>query len=185
MTKSVDKPGDPTRNVLKLVTEAIRRQDDLRRLEFKAMRRELHLETKSLHDEYKSFRGHLKGISKAETKRINAIRAVDVAAVATANAAAENRASTLAGQVNAAKDAQVVALKAETDPIRKDIGDLRQSQWTIAGGRQQGQIAEAEADTVIKNKGMWIGIGVAIFASFISATLTAISIAVVVYVNSR
>lgn len=157
---------DPTQNVLDLVNAESRRQDDLRQLEFVSIRREL-----------TNFKDYQKIITGAETERINAIRAVDVAAVAVANTAAENRATTLAGQVNAAKDAQIVALKAETDPIRKDIGDLRQSQWTIAGGHEQ--VAEKRATS--SGWAVWAGVAVAVFTLLSTGILSIVAIAITVY----
>jgi hypothetical protein len=161
---------DPTANVLLLVEAAVRRQDDLRMMEASHMREVM--EMRAL---------HTKEMRAAEAKRIDAIRAVDVGAVATANQAAETRAATLAGQVAAAKDAQLVALKAETDPIRKDIGDLRQSQWTIAGGRDQ--VTETRAAS--GNWAVWLGLGVAVFAFLVSGFLSTMAIGVTIYIATR
>jgi hypothetical protein len=161
---------DPTKNVLDLVHAETKRQDDLRKMESKSLRREL-----------KNFKKYSLALDKAESKRINAIRAVDVGAVAVANAAAENRATTLAGQVNAAKDAQVVALKSETDPIRKDIGDLRQSQWTIAGGHDQ--VTESRAAS--GNLGLWIGVGVSIAAFMAMGLFQTIALGITIWVTAK
>lgn len=174
---------DPTRNVLDLVKAENKRQDDLRKLEFKAVRTEVSSDIISIRHEVSNFKKYLKSAAKAETRRINAIRAVDVGAVAVANTAAENRASTLAGQVNAAKDAQLVALKAETDPIRKDIGDLRQSQWTLAGGRQEVQEHVVSGQSSSHNIGMWVAVGISVFALISTSMLSIIGIAVLLYIN--
>ncbi|HEY9413122.1 MAG TPA: hypothetical protein VIQ30_00050, partial [Pseudonocardia sp.] len=66
---------DPTKNVLDLVEAAIKRQDDLREMESQHQR-----EIGDLRHQYE------KELRKAETARIDAIRAVDVGAV---NRAAE------------------------------------------------------------------------------------------------
>ena len=66
---------DPTKNVLDLVAAAIKRQDDLREAESRHVR-----EIAGLRAEYTA------ELRKAETARIDAIRAVDVGAV---NRAAE------------------------------------------------------------------------------------------------
>lgn len=170
---------DPTKNVEALVRAEAKRQDQLRKANTEALRDQM----KALEHSISTERKHNKSLhkmetrlSEAESKRIDAIRAVDVGAVAVANTAAENRASTLAGQVNAAKDAQLVALKAETDPIRKDIGDLRQSQWTIAGGRQQGVESKG-------NWGMWIGLGLAAAGIVSTAILGVIGIIITLMVK--
>jgi len=172
---------DPTENVKNIIKSEVRRLDDLRASELKAIREQSHSEIKGIAREIKDFKVYIKAIAKAETKRINAIRAVDVAAVAVANTAAENRATTLAGQVNAAKDAQVVSMKAETDPIRKDIGDLRQSQWTIAGGREQ--VVETRATS--SNWAIWAGVGAAVLAIVISGFFQTVVLGVTIYFATR
>lgn len=179
------KKNDPTQNVLDLVNLETKRQDDLRKLQYKTIRLEVNGEVSSIRHELKHFKKYLKNVSKAETRRINAIRAVDVGAVAVANTAAENRASTLAGQVNAAKDAQLVALKAETDPIRKDIVDLRQSQWTIAGGREEVKEKVVTSQASSHNVGIWVAIGISVFAFITTSMLSIISIAVLLYLNNQ
>ena len=144
---------------------------------------------RSLRRELKDFKSYMKKIGKTETKRINAIRKVDVGNVALANSAAETRATTLAGQVTSAKDAQVVALKSETDPLRKDIGDLRQSQWTLAGGREQ--VVDTKADTRAKssNWGLWVGIGATVFVSlfigFLSFMMALITLGVMIFTRTH
>jgi hypothetical protein len=176
---------DPTKNVRAVVKAEAKRQDQLRDMEHKALRRELASAVKSIRREVNDFRLYLKELARAETKRINAIRKVDVGAVAVANTAAENRATTLAGQVNAAKDAQVVSMKAETDPIRKDIGDLRQSQWTIAGGKDEVREGVVSGQAASHNTGMWIAIGVSVLAFASTSFLSLISIAVILYINKK
>jgi len=183
---------DPTKNVQDLIELQNKRQDDLREKDNRHIReitevreehnRELHVAEREYDKEFRrAERQHDKELREAESQRIDAIRAVDVGAVAVANTAAENRASTLAGQVNAAKDAQGVALKAETDPIRKDIGDLRQSQWTIAGGRDQ--VVETRAAGA--SWGLWVGIGVAALGIMGTVFMGSIAIAVTLYLALR
>lgn len=124
---------DPTKNVLDLVTAAIKRQDDLRNMADKHV-----AEIASLRAEYDE------KLRKAETARIDAIRSVDVNAV---NRAAEvstqqattlavqvaNSAETLRNQVAAAATAATVALEAALDPIKTDIADLRRAQYEAQG----------------------------------------------------
>jgi len=156
---------DPTKNVEALVKAEGRRQDGLRHADSKFLHAQVHALSSDIATERKHNRAlHKmeKRLARAESKRINAIRAVDVGAVAVANAAAEARAATLAGQVSAAKDAQVVSMKAETDPIRKDIGDLRQSQWTIAGGTDQTRENKGDSRAKSSNWAIWVGVGVAV-----------------------
>jgi hypothetical protein len=158
---------DPTNAVRRDIKAAVRRLDDLRKQDHQAIRSDVKREIKSLRRRLKS-----------ETKRINAIRKVDVEAVAVANTAAENRANTLARQVTDAKDAQQVALKAETDPIRSSIDALRQSQWTIAGGTDNRQISH-------QSWGVWAGIIAAIVFGASTLLLMTITIAVTIYLGLR
>jgi hypothetical protein len=124
---------DPTANVLDLVEAAIKRQDDLRDLESRHIR-----EVSRLRAEYEDM------LREAETKRIDAIRAVDVGAVNRAAEVAALQATTLAGQVAqsaetlrtqvaAAATAATVALAAALEPIQKDIADLRRAQYEAQG----------------------------------------------------
>jgi hypothetical protein len=136
---------DPTQNVLDLVEAAIQRQDDLRALEAEGLRREVEL--RADYDEK---------LRRAETARIDAIRAVDVGAV---NRAAEvsaaqaltlatqvaTSAETLRTQVAAAAQASTVALAAALEPIQKDIAELRKTQYEQAG--QKAQVIESQGGT--------------------------------------
>lgn len=136
---------DPTANVLALVAAAVRRQDDLRTAESRHVR-----EVATLRAEYAADLRH------AETERINAIRAVDVAAVQQASQVSATQASTLAAQVAtsaetlrtqvaAAATAATVALAAALEPIQKDIADLRRAQYEAQG--QKTQIVETRSQS--------------------------------------
>lgn len=131
---------DPTQNVLDLVAAAIQRQDDLRGAEARHLR------------EVGEIRAHYTSeLRRAETARIDAIRAVDVGAVNRAAEVAALQATTLAGQVAqsaetlrtqvaAAATAATVALAAALEPIQKDIADLRRAQYEAQGkGAQVGE----------------------------------------------
>jgi hypothetical protein len=132
---------DPTENVIALVQAESKRLDDMRNLvaahasEVSALRAE--------YDEK---------LRKAETARIDAIRAVDVGAV---NRAAEvsatqaitlatqvaTSAETLRTQVAAAATAAAAALAAALEPIQKSIEDLRRAQYEAQG--QKAQVGES------------------------------------------
>lgn len=123
--------------MLDLVTAAIKRQDDLRELESRHLR-----ELANLRADYDQ------KLRVAETARIDAIRAVDVAAV---NRAAEESATqaqalatqvavsaeTLRTQVAATATEAGAALAAAFEPIRKDIADLRRAQYEAQGQKTQ------------------------------------------------
>lgn len=76
---------DPTENVLKLVEEAVKRLDDISALKFDSLKREM-----DLHKHYS------KELREAESKRIDANRGFDMAAVGSANERASVQAGILA-----------------------------------------------------------------------------------------
>jgi 3-oxoacyl-ACP reductase-like protein len=155
MTESSQPPGpgidaqgrtvvDPTDNVRSLIKSAVSRQDDLRKAEHDHLREviQLRAEMDLIRD------GHTKELRDAESKRIDAIRAVDVGAVAAAAQVAATQAAALASQVAVSADAmrnQVAAvaqqaaagLAAALDPMSKDIAELRRSQYESLGAKSQ------------------------------------------------
>jgi hypothetical protein len=155
-----------------------------RHTEITAIRREMNIEFTSMRRELKTFGKFIDALSAAETKRIDATRTVDVAAAASDKVTAEIRATTLAGQVSAAKDAQAISMKAETDPLRKDIGDLRQSQWTIAGGTDQSRESKSDSRGRSANWGLWVGIAIAAFVGISGLMMTGFGI-LVTYLITR
>jgi hypothetical protein len=128
---------DPTKNVLDLVSAAMQRQDDLRSIEFK--RQDDLREAESRHvREIAEVRSHYTAeLRKAETARIDAIRAVDVGAVQRAAEVSAQQATTLAAQVALSAEAVRVALAAAMEPIQKDIADLRRAQYEAQGVKTQ------------------------------------------------
>jgi hypothetical protein len=143
---------DPTENVKDLMEAAIQRVDDLREMQTKHLENTINLLTK--HDvEVDTLRSYFgKELREAESKRIDAIRAVDVAAVQRAAEVADLRASTLAAQVAQSAEAlriQVAAvaqasateLTRALEPIQRAIDDLRKSQYEAQG--QKTQVVEA------------------------------------------
>jgi hypothetical protein len=131
---------DPTQNVLDLVEAAIKRQDDLRELQT----RYTHQigEMRETHAQYvaEMRATYQKELREAETARINAIREVDVSAAQILANQVSASAEALRAQVEAARQQTAVALDAALDPIKKDIQDLRRSQFEAQG--RQGQVVE-------------------------------------------
>jgi hypothetical protein len=136
---------DPTANVTAILEAAVKRQDDLREAHEKF--------TAEMRKQREFYERELR---LAEAKRIDAIRAVDVGAVARAAEVSSAQATTLAAQVSvsaetlrtqvaAAASAQAIALAAALEPIRKDIADLRQVQYQNQG--QRTQVVEGRAST--------------------------------------
>jgi hypothetical protein len=151
----VDKHGnpvlDPTKNVLDLVRAAIQRQDDIRQATH------AHVE-----DIARLRADYDEKLRKAETARIDAIRAVDVGAVNRAAEVSAQQATTLAAQVAtsaetlrtqvaAAATAATVALAAALEPIQKDIADLRRAQYEAQG-------VKSNVGDTQKNIGVWIAV---------------------------
>lgn len=136
---------DPTRNVLDLVSAAIKRQDDLREADNKIA---------DLRD------AHAKELRSAEAARIDAIRAVDVGAVKSAAEVQATQASTLAQQVATSAETlrtQVAAtataaetkLAAALEPIQKDIADLRRVQYEGVGQKIQSTDTRASTSAIV------------------------------------
>jgi len=134
---------DPTKNVLDLVEQAIKRQDDLRQMEASHFRELIDIRAT-----------HTKEMRKAEAERIDAIRAVDVGNVQRAAEVQAQQAATLAtqvaqsaeamrSQVSAAASAASIALAAALEPVQKDIADLRRAQYEAQG--QKAQVVETRA----------------------------------------
>lgn len=148
---------DPTKNVLDLVAAAIKRQDDLREAADRHIREMLHLRT-----------DYQEQLRNAESDRIDAIRAVDVAAVQRAAEVSMQQAATLAAQqlqsaetlrsqVALTATASTVALAAALQPIQKDIADLRKSQYEAQGVRSN--VGESK-----QTVGVWIALAVLLVA---------------------
>jgi hypothetical protein len=154
---------DPTENVLQLVEAANRRQDDLRRMESSHVREILGL------------RAHyMEKLSAAEAKRIDAIRAVDVAAVQRAAEVAGTLAQTLATQVTTTADAMRVSQAAAIAPLTTAIEDLRRSQYEAQG--QKTQVVETQAGG--RNVALWVGLGISAVALLISFVVAVVAVLV-------
>jgi hypothetical protein len=164
----VDRQGnpviDPTKNVLDLVTAAIARQDDLRAAADRHVR-----EMADLRADYDA------QLRRAETARIDAIRAVDVGAVNRAAEVSAQQATTLAvqvaqsaetlrTQVAAAATAATVALAAALEPIQKDIADLRRAQYEAQGVKAQSGDSRLNLGAVVSVVGALVAITVLIVA---------------------
>jgi len=164
---------DPTVNVLALVRSTADRQDDLRTMS-DGYRYQLTTKTEHFQEKFADLRAHYDNMLRtAESDRLNAIRLVDTGNVARATAEADQRASTLAGQVAAAADAVRTTLEAArtqaadtlsaaVDPLKVDIADLRRVQYQQAG--------ERASQTEIKNDKQWL---IPVVVTIIGLCLTA------------
>jgi hypothetical protein len=148
---------DPTKNVIALNAAANKRQDDLREMSTRHLqdmleRDRAHIEqilamrAEFAKEQHESDADHLREIRVLETNRIDAIRAVDVAATAAAATAAENRAGTLAAQVSAAAEAMRTAnadaiagaqsaLSIAIAPLMAAVQEVQRRQYEEAGAK--------------------------------------------------
>lgn len=137
--------SDPTFNVSELVDAATRRLDDLADLKNENTKEVINLnkEILNLHIYY------AKELNVAESKRIDAIRAVDVQAAALYEERTRNQASILANQVKQAEDnsRNLVTLTADTlrtqviTPLIDRISTIERAQYENKGsgaGKEQG-----------------------------------------------
>ncbi len=144
---------DPSKNVLDLVEAGMLRQDDLRIAERRLRRAEMG----HVHQMAKLREKYAAKLRKAEAKRIDAIRAVDVGAGNRAAEVAADAASALAAQLVATAEAnrvQVESTRAATadslaqalTPIQSDIRALRDAQSETLGGKEQVITGRSAAD---------------------------------------
>src|SRR5450756_909236 len=173
--------GDPSKNVMDLVNAAIARVDDLRESE-----------TRHQTEVAKLLTDRVESMMKAESNRIDAIRAVDVDAVRKDSMASAVQAQTLAAQVAQAAEAmrtQVAAtaaaggtaLAAALDPIIKDVAELRRAQYEAQG--QKTQIIETQ--TKGGTTSSWMGLAVAACVGLLSILLGVGAIVISVLAHKR
>ena len=150
----------------------IKRHDDLRVQDMKYIEETFKSRAENLHE-----------LRTAEAARIDSIRAVDVAAVASAALVSATQTTTLAGQVSAAADAmraqQAATAQASQEgltqalrPLQAAIDDLRRSQYEAQG--QKTQIVETHAKT--SNVGLIVGIAVGLFSTTIGSLMLGVAL---------
>jgi hypothetical protein len=124
---------DPTKNVLDLVTAAVKRIDDLRDLETKRIDERVSREKEHTREIMALRAEHAKDLRDAEAKRIDAIREVDVQAGSARDERATNQASVLANQVTTTAAATAVQLDQITKLLSDRIAALEKSQYEGVG----------------------------------------------------
>lgn len=167
---------DPTKNVLDLVHAEGRRQDDLRAMQDRLTAAEARRldDLREMNDEHLRELINVRAdgnqkliemqsryeekLRDKESQRIDAIRAVDVAALNRAQEVALNQAATLAAQVTTVADTFRTALTTELALIRKDIAELRESRSETAGGKAQVVEGRAAAGESRLNMGAVVGL---------------------------
>jgi len=173
---------DSTANVTAIVKAAVKRMDDLRRVEVRHFTEMLHQQK-----DFEKLRAEYEGqLRSAETARIDAIRAVDVGAVNRAAEVAATQASTLAAQVSvsaetlrtqvaAAASAATIALAAALEPVQKDIAELRKTQYEQAGQRLQVIEGRSAAGATTASRTLLIG-GLSLAVAFLAMVSTGLGL---------
>ena len=141
-------PIDPTANVLALVAAAITRLDDLRVAAEKRLDEKINHEIRALRD----LSAKDRELSEKESARIDAIRAVDVAAVASATGKASDQAVVLANQVTTSFESNRLSVAATVGALSDRIAALERGQYTSGG-----------SSTGMRDMWGWVfGIGIAL-----------------------
>ena len=157
-TKSVEAvpaPVDPTQNVKELVYMSMRRQDDLRDAEGRRANDLRDAESRRV-NEVLELRGLFQEqLRLAEAKRIDAIRAVDVNAVAVASERAAQQANVLATQVAASAEALrgLVATTASTiaQQLAQITSQLTERLAAVEKANYEGQGKSTRDDPVMSS----------------------------------
>lgn len=127
---AVDSEGggvvDPTKNVLDLVAAAVLRNDDLRQAESRRVDELRNAESRRVDEQAVMRAEYEEKLRLAEAKRIDAIRAVDVGAVATASERADRAAGVLADQVRAATQASQSLVDSARASAAQQLEGLRE-----------------------------------------------------------
>lgn len=168
---------DPTRNVLDLVDAAVQRQDDLRELETTHGHELRALNTSHVAEVLKLRAEFTDQLREKESARLDAIRQVDRDTVSRAAEVQTVAAGTLAQQVATSADAVRLNLDTKVAPILEAIAALQRAQYETAGGTIQKQETRSDSG----NRGMWLGVVVAVVVGFggmsISFLIAAVAVA--------
>lgn len=183
---------DPTKNVLDLVTASERRLDDLAAAAEKlsSVKHEHSRELIRLNAQ------HARELREAETKRLDAIRAVDTAAAAVLANQVASSASTLRDLVATTAAAAATAAAGIYNPLADRVSQLERTSYegsgkaTVADPMMARMVDAVEAlrsnmsegvgkrdgrEDARSNVGMWVGVGGAVFA-FLSLTIAGIAL---------
>ena len=134
---------DPTANVLALVAAETKRHDDLRAMAIGMTEKLAAAESNRVNEQLKLRAEYDEQLREAEAKRIDAIRAVDVAAVAVANERSIQQASVLADQVAKSAEALRSLVSTSAEAVAKNLAGLM-SQLTDRMAQQSDRIASLE-----------------------------------------
>ena len=207
---AVDSAGrtviDPTKNVDALVEAAVKRLDDLRTMENTWRDRSDAILAEHAHELRRAEAGRLderlelrasydEKLRDVESHRLDAIRAVDIAASQQAAKDAEIRASALAKQVSdsaeamrnqvaAAATAAATSLGAALVPIQERLAELTRLQYEQQG--QKAQVVEGRAEKSDRHAGWSVGAQLAaVGLAFFSLILLTVGTVVSVYIATH
>ena len=149
---------DPTENVQNLLSEAVKRTDDLRYAESERINGRFIQESAHVRELMTLRAEYTEKLTVAEAKRIDAIRAVDVNAVSVASERATQQASVLATQVSASAEtlralvassatATAAQLTQIITPITDRLALLEKAQYEGAG---KGSVTDPQIAQLIK-----------------------------------
>jgi hypothetical protein len=114
----------PIMGIKWLIEESNKRLDSTLNIEVKRLEQIQSLEVKRLDERVTRFSDHFKELATAEAKRIDAIRSVDVAAVATASDKAAEQAVVLANQVNTSAETLRTLVAATATTVAAQLQQL-------------------------------------------------------------
>jgi hypothetical protein len=173
---------DPTKNVLDLVRAGAESSDKILALHVKRLDDLRDMESKHVHELLANTSRYEDLLRQAETKRIDAIRTVDVNAVAEAARVSAAQALTLANQVATSAEtlrtqvatvatATATALANALEPLQKAIEDLRKTQYEAQGLRTATVDQRADRGSE-RSANQWaIGIAIVIALAVMNAGL--------------
>lgn len=137
-------PIDPTANVLKLVEEAVRRLDDLARLQAESMRREMDLRST-----------HQRELAAAEKERLDAIRAIDAQSINLASNAVSSVQQAMDAKINLVAERSQQQLQGTTTLLQERLLSIERNQYLGAGAKEQQHEGRAQNQWAVG-----IGLGV-------------------------
>jgi len=116
---------DPTDNVMLIVNQAVSRLDDLRIAESNRQESLREALKERLEGHLKIHVEHIMSLMQAESNRINAIRAVDVGAVAVASDRASDQAAVLAQQVSTSAETLRALVATTANTVASQLAQLQ------------------------------------------------------------
>lgn len=151
---------DPTENVSALITLANERSDNLRAMEIRRIDDLILAESRRVDDQIELRANYSTRLAEAEAKRIDAIRAVDVGAVAVANERATAQAAVLANQVSASAEALRALVAATAATQAQQLATLTTQFTDRLSSLEKSQYENKGSGSGMKEMYAWIFAGI-------------------------